>query len=305
MNNRENFPVESHDSPRVSRQHSGYVLKQRRKSLELSMETIAGQLHVSPRTVKALEEADIENLPPAVYIRGFLRNYAKLLGLPEADIVSGYPVEQPDTEKALYIPDIKASESKNPGSRILPALLGLTLLGGSLLWLANSFMDNSKTVTGHVESSLPTASTVEEGTQPKDSNGSTATPAEAPHSDTVTTNLTLAPDTTTAPPPAETATPAASAASAQIAVTTPPAKLNQTLVLNFAGDSWVTVIDADGKRLLHETGKSASSKSVNGPSPFTVKLGRPGNVSMQLDGKPTGPKLARNSAPIELHIGEP
>src|SRR3954471_17432291 len=59
----------------------GAMLAAAREELNLSVSDVARHLKLSPAQVEALEAGAYERLPGPVFVRGFLRNYAKLLGI--------------------------------------------------------------------------------------------------------------------------------------------------------------------------------------------------------------------------------
>ena len=59
----------------------GEQLRAEREARGLSIEDVAVALKLSPRQVDALEAGDWASLPGATIIRGFVRNYARLLRL--------------------------------------------------------------------------------------------------------------------------------------------------------------------------------------------------------------------------------
>lgn len=59
----------------------GERLKAARERAGWSIEQVALKLRLSAAQVAALEKGEREGLPPAAYVRGYLRNYAQLLGL--------------------------------------------------------------------------------------------------------------------------------------------------------------------------------------------------------------------------------
>jgi|GEM_PF-1009727 len=63
----------------------GEALKDIREHLNLSLEEVSSFLKITKKTLIALENEDFNNLPPWVYLKGFLRAYAKLLGIEEEE----------------------------------------------------------------------------------------------------------------------------------------------------------------------------------------------------------------------------
>src|SRR4051812_20907846 len=59
----------------------GALLAEGREHHGLSRNEVAQRLHMSPSQVEALENGDYARLPKGTFLRGFVRNYAKLIGL--------------------------------------------------------------------------------------------------------------------------------------------------------------------------------------------------------------------------------
>ena len=64
---------------------AGTLLRSAREAAGLSLDAVAQQLKLAPRQVRALEESDFAKLPGRTFVRGFVRNYARLLRLDSAD----------------------------------------------------------------------------------------------------------------------------------------------------------------------------------------------------------------------------
>ncbi len=67
----------------------GQRLKSNRESMGLTAQDAASHLNLSPRFIHLLENEDLQQstLPP-IYLRGYLRSYARLLKIAETDITS-------------------------------------------------------------------------------------------------------------------------------------------------------------------------------------------------------------------------
>lgn len=68
----------------------GARLRKERELQGLEQGRVAAQLHLNEAMVEALEWDDFEALPGMVFTQGYLRNYARLLGLPENEIMDAY-----------------------------------------------------------------------------------------------------------------------------------------------------------------------------------------------------------------------
>lgn len=68
----------------------GEQLKLVRESKGISLEDVADTLKISKKYLEALEENSFNVLPAPIYVRGFLSNYAKFLGLDPQAILDQY-----------------------------------------------------------------------------------------------------------------------------------------------------------------------------------------------------------------------
>jgi hypothetical protein len=69
---------------------SGETLCAMRKYLSLDLDEVAVETKIAKKNLKAIEEEDIKILPAPVYLKGFLRTYAKALGLNPQEVAEEY-----------------------------------------------------------------------------------------------------------------------------------------------------------------------------------------------------------------------
>jgi DnaJ-class molecular chaperone len=69
---------------------TGADLNKIRTELEISLEEIADNTKVQIGMLRAIEEENMELFPPAVYLRGFLKSYARYLQIDENVVVNGF-----------------------------------------------------------------------------------------------------------------------------------------------------------------------------------------------------------------------
>lgn len=72
----------------------GARLRDARERQGLSLEAVAHSLRISLKTLQALEQGDIRKLPADVYIRGFLRQYADVLGFDPVPLLRAFAIER-------------------------------------------------------------------------------------------------------------------------------------------------------------------------------------------------------------------
>ncbi|HJN76653.1 MAG TPA: helix-turn-helix domain-containing protein [Myxococcota bacterium] len=70
--------------------HDGRYIASVRASKGLTVEGLSGTTRIATRYIEAIEANDFERLPPAVFVRGYLREIAGALGLDEDALVEGY-----------------------------------------------------------------------------------------------------------------------------------------------------------------------------------------------------------------------
>lgn len=114
----------------------GEYLRQAREAKGLSLEDVQEATKIRRKYVAALEEERWDDLPSAVYARGFLRLYARLLGLDAEALVSFYP-SQPEPPS----PPPRAPVS---GRRRRWLVIGLMIvLAAATVWLYSQREESS------------------------------------------------------------------------------------------------------------------------------------------------------------------
>lgn len=123
----------------------GDKLRREREMRGVTLAEIAESTKISSRNLKALEEEQFELLPGGVFNRGFVRSYARFLGLNEEQTVADYVAasneqESPSDKFPLEIHE-KENDSPplNPKRSIVPIVLAVVALilvvGGWTYWM--------------------------------------------------------------------------------------------------------------------------------------------------------------------------
>jgi cytoskeleton protein RodZ len=111
-----------------TQERPGMQLALVREKKGYSQEYVAGKLHLRVRIIELLEADDYEQMPEPVFIKGYLRAYAKLLGIPGEPLLeifnAQYSTER-KLEKALW----QSRRESNKGERAVRLLTGLIALG--------------------------------------------------------------------------------------------------------------------------------------------------------------------------------
>jgi cytoskeleton protein RodZ len=77
-------------------QGPGMVFTQAREALSITQAETADVLNLSLSVIKALEGNDDSSLPERVYVNGYIRSYAKLLGLAAEPLIQAWGAQFPD-----------------------------------------------------------------------------------------------------------------------------------------------------------------------------------------------------------------
>ena len=70
---------------------AGALLGAAREASGMSIDAVAQQLKLAPRQVRALEAGEFGHLPGRTFVRGFIRNYARLVRLDPEQVLSARP----------------------------------------------------------------------------------------------------------------------------------------------------------------------------------------------------------------------
>jgi hypothetical protein len=79
--------------------YRGKILKQIRERMGIELKTISAETKISKKILEWIEEEALENLPPLVYLKGFLKGYAQSLDLDPQKVVDGYLQSMDESKK--------------------------------------------------------------------------------------------------------------------------------------------------------------------------------------------------------------
>ncbi|MHB1215099.1 MAG: helix-turn-helix domain-containing protein [Thiobacillus sp.] len=249
----------------------GQVLRAAREAQGITLDDAAARLRLMNRQVEAMEADDFESLDPPVFARGFVRNYARMLGLaPDALLARmvGAPAEPTAVSPAA---------PPQPHSWLTSPWLILLLLGLLVVVVAPVALYGWLNSEGGAEMTSERISPV---TQPRPAPDAVATPVVEPPE-------AMPPAGQVAPVPP--ATPAAETPQAE-AVAPPapdtPAASSSVLHLEFGDESWTEIRDASGRMLHRQLNPPGSSVDVKGQPPFDVVIGNAGQARVTYNGRP-------------------
>lgn len=115
----------------------GATLRAEREKCRLSIEDVASDLKINARVLTALENGDMQSLPHPAYVRGFIRSYAKAVGIsPEEvqDWLAGLDGKSAPRRKEKEELDLPKPESQKKNGKGLVVLAIACALAGAAWW---------------------------------------------------------------------------------------------------------------------------------------------------------------------------
>ncbi len=278
---------------------AGTLLREAREARGLSTRQVAGELRLDVRYIEAMERDEYTQLVAPVFGRGYLRSYARFLNLSPDTIVTSYEHRKGPVPKALPRRSAfydNTSDGNNRLHWIIYSIVLVSLIVGVIwwqmqgtvkFWEGRSLEDIEPELSdAPVAANLAPAKTANDTTVIQDTDQAkntavTAPPATPTVTDSVTSPIAdAAPTTDTASAPA----PAPVPAPVPVPQVTPAMP---SVTLSLTADSWVDIIDAEGKHLIYETLSAGTTQTLQGIKlPLKVVLGKAANVSLDYNGKP-------------------
>ena len=121
----------------------GRLLRNAREKAGMTLRDVSAQLHLDEHTLASLEADDFATLPAPAFVRGYLRGYARMLGVPVGPVMEAYDREN------FAPPDLVADISEKPQAnsadfpvRLTTWVVVLVLVGLVMVWWNNQSVDD-------------------------------------------------------------------------------------------------------------------------------------------------------------------
>jgi len=106
----------------------GQILKETRESKFYSLEEVEKTIKIRKELLEALEADDYSKLPPATFVQGFIKNYAKFLDLDGEKLLAIFRREFSDKKHKPYVMDAFSNPVPASKFKFTPAhLLGVAV----------------------------------------------------------------------------------------------------------------------------------------------------------------------------------
>ena len=315
---------------------TGQRLREAREKLGFSQQAVAERLCLKLSTVRDIEADTVETDLASTFVRGYIRSYAKLVHLPEDELLPML------TNHASKVTKVAQMQSFSLGKRrkkrdgwlmsftwlIVFVVVGLT---GAWWWQNHkaqqeelaTMVDNSSAQLSQQNGgqSVPVvdngavdngAAAVELNVASENVTTPAANSAAAAQQAPTTVDLLAAAQQPAVVAPSQAAIPDASVPAALTQLPTGNAELGapaaepNALVMDFSNDCWLEVKDATGKTLFSGMQKSGARLNLAGTAPYKLTIGAPAAVQIQFQGQPVdlsrfikSNRVARLSVPAQ------
>src|SRR5215468_234807 len=270
-------------------------MRREREMRGVSLEEISGSTKIGTRSLKALEEEDFEKLPGGIFNKGFVRAYARFLGLDEEQAVTDFEAawREYEAEKRPVL-DIQAESEQEEADALSNRLLTIALIvllvvvaaGAVKFFWGKRGESTSRASTPASQEALPPPASIQgnsaapsnpisEPAESSKTNSGFAESASGKNSTEPSAEVVASP----APTPKNAATDVSSNPS--------PASSNSAILLEVIAheDSWLSV-SADGKSLGQGILGAQKSRTIRANKEVRLRVGNVAGVEVSFNGKP-------------------
>lgn len=292
--------VAGRDQATAQRAALGELLKRTRGERGLSVEQVAAELRMEPQLLTALEESRFETLGPAVFVKGYLKQYAHRLDLDYTDLLARY-------EQAVGVEDMpmvprsgmRWGEKRNGSRWLVLLVVALLATAAYVLWTNGVVRELARQDDRSLEPEPPaTAAEPAVVRVPPD-----PPPAVRPDPSPLTAERPMIDEPALIDGPAGVEPrrddpPIAGQRGGEAdPVEEPPAGMPSRGAVLAAGqveidirigdqDCWIEIADADGRRVFYGLARAGETLVLQGRPPLSFVFGNVAAVDLALGGEP-------------------
>ncbi|WP_311063395.1 RodZ domain-containing protein [Halomonas sp. DWK9] len=287
----------------------GELLSRQRESLGVPLSDAARALNLRPAVVDGLEKDNYEEIPVAAYRRGYLRAYAKYLGMDDRTVLDAYQARHGVSDNERKIAPV--SVSKPPSKmgawlfKLVTVLVIVGLIAVTVAWWQSrggseppsigsspAMEENEAPDAEPAQEPMPAIApepavteelTNDDASEPTDNVSSS--PAAASNEPAVSEGDIEAAQTIDADTATEVADAAAVETEEEVAETAPAAATPNLLELTFNEQSWTEIFDANNQRVFVGLQTPGTTASVEGEPPFRLTIGNATGVELRYQGE--------------------
>ncbi|RRV08262.1 helix-turn-helix domain-containing protein [Pseudomonas sp. v388] len=324
----------------TTRLNPGETLRQARESKNWSLPDVALRMNLTVASLGNLENGQFEKLPGHTFARGYVRAYAKLLGLDQAALVDQFDQYTGTDGKGSSVHALGRIEEPVRLShnilRIVSLLLLLVLVGGGFLWWQDqatlrgkdsglnlehvevesadgttqihpldepedqAVVENQN--TNEAPLALTPSTPLADSPAPSTSASAPSTPAQLPAQVPTPAPAPLTPPAATATAPATPAVPVTPPVEQE--APTPVLAGSGQVKVQFTADCWTQVTDGNGKVLASGLKRKGESLDISGKPPLLLRLGYARGAQVSYNGQPVDVAPFTSGETARLKLGQ-
>jgi cytoskeleton protein RodZ len=265
----------------------GEALRAARESAGMSLNEVADRLKLSLRQLEAIERDDFGALPGATFVRGFVRNYARFLEIDPTPLMEALDAHFPSavSEVANFARDehgapVQEEERQGNASKWMVVGLVGVVLGATGVWIFGHHKETTPDLTPVVSQQTASEMAMAASAPPVVSSASLSGHAAS---------VVAASTPVVARPAVVKDASAAKAKPVPVAATKPAsapvAEGSAKVSVTVTEPSWVSVVDANGKKLVYSLVQPGAARDVSGTPPFKVRIGNAEKVTLSYNGQ--------------------
>ena len=296
----------------------GERMQREREMRGISLDEIAEATKITTRCLRAIEEEEFSKLPGGIFNKGFVRSYARYIGIDEEEAVADFLAASGDVEPPLPT----AAEVRGPApSLALPNGKALATLGVFVLLVFGvaQLYPSAKRLMGRAWADVTRPPTVS-ANQPTASepvSSATSAPA-APASDTqdivpeappvveeppAEPTQTAASEAPAAPAPSPTVTPPAEAVAVPDNSSSPPVRRDFVVEIRAKKDSWISIV-ADGRIQSEGMISAPAERVIRARKRVVLKMGNAAGLELSHNGRVLPPIAGDNQVTTLVFTAE-
>ncbi|MCL1040805.1 DUF4115 domain-containing protein [Shewanella marisflavi] len=285
------------EKPKETSETLGQWLKAEREARQMTLTSVAEQLNLRPSIVSDIEADNYDNIASVTYVKGYVKNYARILGLDKAKVdtylAESFPVVAAPTMQSF---SRKTTRQARDGRLMLVTyLIVFVLLALLVLWWVQK-----SALVADVDLSQPSVEEAAElsmlssdlplGEDPQAMTGieeDREPIVQEPQGDIALASQVSTQSAKVLEPTASESLPQLSDEQVKPAqaVQTEQVSAEAELALSLSGDCWIKITDAEGKVLVNGLKQAGKEMNLFGQEPFKVILGAPQSLTMRLNGE--------------------
>ncbi|QPG06469.1 DUF4115 domain-containing protein [Salinimonas marina] len=301
MNPEETTEENVGQAPTQNQQTPGKMLREARLQQGLSQQDVAAKLFLKAHTIEHIESDKIDESMSVTFTKGYVRNYAKFLGIDHEKVIEEFNRLHTATKPPAALQSFSqrvAKQAHDDRWMMVTWVILLLLIAAVVVWW---YQQDDNTTQQNASVSAPATSVTarereskgvsERHRQPATDTRPTAekkTLAESAE----TSSLMSAPTNDEAQKPVETSAPAEQAdTDASLAAAREPASeasspgAPESMQFTFDDECWVNIVDASGEVLATGIKRAGRVMEITGQPPISVTLGAPDDVAIVYAGE--------------------